>query len=97
VVPTLTWRFLADNPYYWGTGLQYSAVLMPVVSAAYVEALIRWRDAATPQTARGMRATLATGLAVTILLGPYSRWASSPTAERGAPSRASPPPARPSP
>jgi hypothetical protein len=45
----------------------------------------------------GMRATLATGLAVTILLGPYYLLASSPTAERGAPSRASPPPARPSP
>ncbi|WP_051799608.1 DUF2079 domain-containing protein [Catenuloplanes japonicus] len=38
-VPTLAWRFASDNPYYWGTGFHYSAVLMPVVFAALVDAL----------------------------------------------------------
>ncbi|MER6076220.1 DUF2079 domain-containing protein [Streptomyces sp. NPDC001817] len=40
--PTLAWRFFSDNPQYWGTGFQYSAVLMPVVFAAFIDALSRW-------------------------------------------------------
>jgi uncharacterized membrane protein len=43
LLPTLAWRFLSDNRLYWGTGFQYSAVLMPIVSAAYVDALIKLR------------------------------------------------------
>ncbi|MGW6257678.1 DUF2079 domain-containing protein [Streptomyces sp. NPDC055085] len=41
VVPTLAWRFLSDNSYYWGTGFHYSAVLMPVAFAAFVDSLAR--------------------------------------------------------
>ncbi|GAB2928462.1 DUF2079 domain-containing protein [Micromonospora polyrhachis] len=33
-LPTIAWRFWATNPFYWGTGHHYSAVLMPVVFAA---------------------------------------------------------------
>ena len=43
-VPTLAWRFLADDMVYWGTMFQYSAVLMPIVTAAFIEVLIRRRD-----------------------------------------------------
>ena len=39
-VPTLAWRFLADNPLYWGTRFHYSAILMPIVFAAMIDA---WR------------------------------------------------------
>ncbi|GHC40624.1 hypothetical protein GCM10010507_13580 [Streptomyces cinnamoneus] len=41
VVPTLGWRFTSGNPLFWGTGFHYSAVLMPIVFAAYVDALTR--------------------------------------------------------
>ncbi|MFB7473091.1 DUF2079 domain-containing protein [Kitasatospora sp. NPDC056184] len=40
-VPTLGWRLLADNPHYWGVGYHYSAVLMPLLVAALVDALDR--------------------------------------------------------
>ncbi|MET0491666.1 MAG: DUF2079 domain-containing protein [Actinoplanes sp.] len=38
-VPTLAWRFWSTNPSYWGTGFQYSAVLMPIVFVALLDAL----------------------------------------------------------
>lgn len=40
-VPTLAWRFLADNPAYWGTMYHYSAVLMPIVFAAALDTVTR--------------------------------------------------------
>jgi uncharacterized membrane protein len=42
-VPTLAWRFLSDNPQYWGTAFHYDAVLVPIVTAAFVDGLIRSR------------------------------------------------------
>lgn len=41
VLPTLAWRFLSDLPVYWGQDWQYSAVLMPVVFCAAIDALSR--------------------------------------------------------
>lgn len=41
VLPTLAWRFLSDLSYYWGQEWQYSAVLMPVVFCAAIDALSR--------------------------------------------------------
>lgn len=41
--PTLAWRFLSDNPQYWGTAFHYDAVLVPVVTAALVDGLVRLR------------------------------------------------------
>lgn len=40
-VPTLSWRFAASNPHYWGTHFHYSAVLMPVVFGAAIQAAAR--------------------------------------------------------
>jgi uncharacterized membrane protein len=40
-IPTLTWRFLSDQPAYWGTSWHYSAILMPIVFVAMVDALVR--------------------------------------------------------
>ncbi|MEY9858881.1 putative membrane protein [Catenulispora sp. GAS73] len=42
-VPTLLWRFTANNPSYWGWSWHYSAVLMPVTFLALVDALCRRR------------------------------------------------------
>src|SRR5262245_4705092 len=38
-VPTIAWRFLSTNPYYWGTDFHYNAILMPIVFVAFVDAV----------------------------------------------------------
>jgi uncharacterized membrane protein len=40
VLPTLAWRFLSDNTAYWGPDWHYSAVLMPIVFVALIDALL---------------------------------------------------------
>jgi len=40
-LPTLAWRFAADNPYYWGTDWHYSLLLMPVMALAAVDVMRR--------------------------------------------------------
>lgn len=40
-VPTLLWRFWSTNGFYWGAAFQYSAVLMPIVFVAALDALPR--------------------------------------------------------
>ncbi len=68
VVPTLLWRFLSDTPAYWGLGFHYSADLMPVVFAAFVDALAQRRRLGW--SPRRIRAVLAVSLAVTAVLIP---------------------------
>lgn len=41
VVPTFAWRFVGDNPYYWGTDFHYSLLLMPIVAVAAVDVMDR--------------------------------------------------------
>ncbi|GAB3286742.1 DUF2079 domain-containing protein [Parasphingorhabdus pacifica] len=43
-VPTLLWRLLSSNQSYWDTEHHYSVVLMPIVFAAFVDALTRLRQ-----------------------------------------------------
>jgi uncharacterized membrane protein len=43
-LPTFGWRFLADLPAYWGTGWHYSAVLMPIVAVALLDAVVTLRE-----------------------------------------------------
>lgn len=40
-VPTLVWRLFSNNYVHWGTGYHYSLVVMPIVFAAFVDALVR--------------------------------------------------------
>ncbi|MFF4357258.1 DUF2079 domain-containing protein [Streptomyces sp. NPDC001604] len=47
-LPTLGWRFCSADDHYWGTGWHYSAVLMPVVALALVDALARARMSSRP-------------------------------------------------
>ncbi|MDJ0380598.1 DUF2079 domain-containing protein [Streptomyces sp. G-G2] len=42
-VPTLGWRFLSGDPHYWSADWHYSAVLMPVLALALVDAVDRSR------------------------------------------------------
>ena len=64
-VPTLLWRLASANPLYWTTGHQYSAVLMPIVFAAFVDSLVR-----RPVDRRMTRHLLTVMAAVTVLLLP---------------------------
>ncbi|MEU9796172.1 DUF2079 domain-containing protein [Streptomyces sparsogenes] len=47
-VPTLGWRFVSHDDHYWGTDWHYSAVLMPIVALALVDAVDRTRDSHRP-------------------------------------------------
>ena len=42
-LPTLAWRFVSDNPVYWGRDWHYSAVLMPILFLAAVDGIRRCR------------------------------------------------------
>ncbi|WP_189308199.1 DUF2079 domain-containing protein [Streptomyces albospinus] len=64
-LPILGWRLLSHNPAYWGTSYHYSAVLMPVVFAAFVGAV-----ATRPGGQRAARTYLASGTAISVLLLP---------------------------
>ncbi|KAA0023780.1 DUF2079 domain-containing protein [Antrihabitans cavernicola] len=64
-LPTLAWRFISDNSNFWGPIYHYSAILMPVLFAALVDALVRGkRDGGISQ--RGRRTILGVVLVVAI-------------------------------
>ena len=65
-VPTLVWRLFSENPAYWGVDYHYSAVLMPVIFAAFVDVLRR-RAVEGP---RRLREPLVAAAVVTALLIP---------------------------
>ncbi|UUU22684.1 DUF2079 domain-containing protein [Streptomyces sp. DSM 40750] len=48
VLPTLCWRFVSSDHHYWGTDWHYSAVLMPIVTLALVDALATARHSSRP-------------------------------------------------
>ncbi|MFJ3333889.1 DUF2079 domain-containing protein [Streptomyces sp. NPDC086766] len=64
-LPTLLWRFASDNNLHWGTSFHYSLVLMPIVFAAFVDALVR-RGTSGP----GLRRYLAASAAITLMILP---------------------------
>lgn len=43
LAPTILWRFTSSNTFYWGTYFHYSAVLMPIVFAAFVDGVVKLR------------------------------------------------------
>lgn len=69
-VPTLLWRFIGDDPNYWGTGYHYSAVLMPIMVAAMIDVLLRWKKRGGWRAGWGIRSALIVALAVTAALIP---------------------------
>ncbi|MFF7390935.1 DUF2079 domain-containing protein [Streptomyces scabiei] len=48
VLPTLGWRFVSSDDNYWGTAWHYSAVLMPIITLALVDALPAARRSSRP-------------------------------------------------
>lgn len=71
-VPTLGWRFISHDDHYWGTDWHYSAVLMPVVMLALVDAVAVSRRSSEPwlrSYASGLpAATAGAALALTLTL-----------------------------
>jgi uncharacterized membrane protein len=47
-LPTIGWRFVSHDDHYWGTDWHYSAVLMPVVVLALVDAAANSRRSPRP-------------------------------------------------
>jgi uncharacterized membrane protein len=65
-VPTLLWRFASGNSHYWGVAYHYSAVLMPIVFAGFVDVLADGR-----LSARLCRTALAASSAVSLATLPF--------------------------
>jgi uncharacterized membrane protein len=79
-VPTLGWRLISLNPDYWGTAFHYSAVLMPVVFAAFIDSLRRRSEAEQAARTAGIRLTgvrealLASAVVTALLLPQFPLW-----------------------
>lgn len=67
-VPTLAWRFLSDNPNYWGTAFHYDAVLVPIVTAALVDVLARTPATTSAQRTRRRLFLITSAIATAALL-----------------------------
>ncbi|TSD58636.1 DUF2079 domain-containing protein [Aeromicrobium piscarium] len=82
VAPTLLWRFVGDNPFYWGTEWHYSLTLMPVVFVAMIDVLARRPRLVWPAVLLSAAATVYTlvGSPLTTLADPDT-WRESPRAE----------------
>ncbi|WP_319055097.1 DUF2079 domain-containing protein [Streptomyces europaeiscabiei] len=72
VLPTLGWRFVSSDHHYWGTAWHYSAVLMPIITLALVDALPGARHDSRPwlrsYALHLPAAVLAASLALTTML-----------------------------
>ncbi|WP_079032423.1 DUF2079 domain-containing protein [Streptomyces specialis] len=90
--PTLAWRFVSQEPHYWGTDWHYSAVLMPVAALALADAVHRgrhssrpWlRASAPPAPAMAVTAALALSTALPVAtLTHAATYRAGPAAEAG--------------
>ncbi len=82
VVPTFLWRFVGDNPFYWGTEWHYSLTLMPVVFVAMIDVLARRPRLVWPAVALGAAATVYTLIGSPLTsLAELDTWRESPRAE----------------
>lgn len=70
-VPGLVLRFVADNPFYWGTKYQYSATLMPIVFFALIDALVRRERSGAACRCRRRAAAPAAVLSIALALTPF--------------------------
>jgi uncharacterized membrane protein len=87
-IPTLAWRFTSHNELYWGTRFHYSAVLMPIVFAAFIDVLRRYgsaesggRQSSVPKAAVAVSLTASLALGCTLRLSDLARpatWHTSP-------------------
>ncbi|MCS6711401.1 DUF2079 domain-containing protein [Brachybacterium sp. EF45031] len=84
MLPTLAWRFTGTVPFYWGWEWHYSAVLMPIATAALVDALAHtplrshgWLRGPSVLSAGAATAVLGASLPLVALTNPHT-WEPSP-------------------
>ncbi|MEU4728245.1 DUF2079 domain-containing protein [Streptomyces sp. NPDC023588] len=86
--PTLGWRFLSGDDHYWSTDWHYSAVLMPVVALALVDAVDTVRRGERPwlraYALQLPTAVLASALALSASNMPTAKLAQASTYEKPA-------------
>lgn len=90
-VPTLAWRFVSREQSYWGTWWHYSAVLMPILFVAMIDAVERLRTRG-PRWLRGYAPHVpAIALAVCVAITPQYPFHAliTPDAYRAGPDAAS--------
>ncbi|MFD9481218.1 MULTISPECIES: DUF2079 domain-containing protein [Streptomyces] len=84
--PTLGWRFLSGDDHYWSTDWHYSAVLMPVVALALVDAIDTVRRSERPwlrsYALQLPTAVLAAALALSATAMPTAKLAEARTYEK---------------
>ncbi|MFJ3833150.1 DUF2079 domain-containing protein [Streptomyces sp. NPDC090046] len=84
--PTLGWRFLSGDDHYWSTDWHYSAVLMPVVALALVDAIDTVRRGERPRlrayALQMPTAVLAAALALSATAMPTAKLAEARTYEK---------------
>lgn len=87
LIPTIGWRFLSPNAGYWGPSWHYSAILMPIVFMALIDAHASTRSARYPWIrAYGSRAVAVASTAALVLMPTLplhqafepSAWAATP-------------------
>ncbi|AEI11532.1 Protein of unknown function DUF2079, membrane [Cellulomonas gilvus ATCC 13127] len=69
-VPTIVWRFWADNDSYYGFTWHYSAVLMPIAFAALLDGVLLARRSPREWLRRYSMAAAAVAVAVAVLMVP---------------------------
>jgi uncharacterized membrane protein len=75
-LPTILWRFWAENPSYWGTHYHYSVVLIPITYIAAlngVHAILKSRQPFGGRIATAYAAILLTGALFMIVEMPLGR------------------------
>ncbi|MFE5809422.1 DUF2079 domain-containing protein [Streptomyces sp. NPDC056491] len=84
--PTLGWRFLSGDDHYWSTDWHYSAVLMPVVALALVDAIDTVRRGERPRlrayALQMPTAVLAAALALSATAMPTAKLAEARTYQK---------------
>jgi uncharacterized membrane protein len=70
MLPTLAWRFVSTNEGYWGPGWHYSAVLMPILFLALVDAVRGGRLSRQPWVRSYAQAVAPVVFTVAIMLIP---------------------------
>lgn len=86
-LPTIAWRFVSAQRFYWGTSWHYDAVLMPIMFVAAIETCQRWaaRGGASGWLAKAVPAaalTISVTLASSSPLGSLfdaATWTTTPT------------------
>jgi uncharacterized membrane protein len=81
LLPTLAWRFLSSDSNYWGPNWHYSAVLMPIVFVALIDAMVLARRSRHPWFRRYGRVSVAITVAFAVGMTPQL-----PLGELGQPS-----------